>query len=165
MWTSQTPAFSSAVALKKNSPYTKILNSALHKLMERGTTNIYKNRFSRDILSCSTTKSNTTRKGNPLGISKLAFLFLMLFIGLTLSLFVSIFEFFHRPKQLEPKQKFGKEYQKFKNSCQNLLPNLNHNLQDDILKILSHVNYMMTSLPDRSGDSRNSGISTIVDNS
>ena len=96
VWTSVSPMFSSSVAMKKNSPYFKFLRRAIMDLTENGWLDIYLKRQSQKLTdNCIISEENV---GNPLGYLKLATLFYILGLGIILSGFIFIYEYFLNPQ-------------------------------------------------------------------
>ena len=96
VWTSVSPMFSSSVAMKKNSPYFKFLRRAIMDLTENGWLDIYLKRQSQQLTDNCISEESV---GNPLGYLKLATLFYILGLGIILSGFIFIYEYFLNPQQ------------------------------------------------------------------
>ena len=96
VWTSASPMFSSSVAMKKKSPYFKFLRRAIMDLTENGWLDIYLKRQSQQLTDNCISEESV---GNPLGYLKLATLFYILGLGIILSGFIFIYEYFLNPQQ------------------------------------------------------------------
>ena len=78
-----------AMALRKNSPFTRFLKAGINKMKENGQLNYYKNSHWIKNSFCEVPRD----KGDPLGFFKLFTIFLILFVGVASSLIVMLFEF------------------------------------------------------------------------
>ena len=78
-----------AMALRKNSPFTRFLKAGINKMKENGQLDYYKNSHWIKNSFCEVPRD----KGDPLGFFKLFTIFLILFVGVASSLIVMLFEF------------------------------------------------------------------------
>ena len=85
---------SGAIVVRKHSPYKKFLKQAIISMIENGQFNAYILRHSKTEQECKIQRT----KGDALGFSKLAALFLMLLFGCLLSFLVLLHEHFFGSK-------------------------------------------------------------------
>ena len=90
--------------MKKNSQFTEHFNHILNDLKATGNLDILKNKYSRARLSSTKCKMLSTLNMVVIGYEKLTFLFVILIIGIILSLIAIIFEL-----KLKPNQRNGQE--------------------------------------------------------
>ena len=101
--------------MKKKSPYTIFLKHVIYNLEENGLLDLYKQRHLKTNLDCKP----HIKQENPLGFSKLSSLFLMLFLGVILSFFISIYEYYKQPKVVT--NSLSQEKMEYQNSIRNLI--------------------------------------------
>ena len=94
VWTSPAPFFGCSVAVKKNSPYFKLLKMEFTDLIDYGSLDRLNMKHSNPLQSC---KKTNDIGGNSLGYFKLATLFYILGIGIILSVLTFLYELFHKP--------------------------------------------------------------------
>ena len=93
VWTSPTPFFGCSVAMKKKSPYFKLLKMEFADLIDYGSLDRLNMKHSNSLTNCKTNDMG----GNSLGYFKVATLFYILGIGIILSVFTFLYELFHKP--------------------------------------------------------------------
>ena len=128
---------SSAVIVRKHSPYKKFLKQAILSMIDNGQLNAYITRHSKSEKECKTRKT----KGDALGMSKLAVLFFILMSGCIISFLVFAFEYFYKsPNQ---KKKFLShnfiEYEDAFSVVRSLIPQMDENLKNDTKWILNKM--------------------------
>ena len=74
--------------MKKQSPFTPFIAHGIRKMAESGITNLHTKRYIASEPNCKPLKS----KGRPLGLEKLAFLFIFYAIGCFISLIILVVE-------------------------------------------------------------------------
>ena len=128
---------SSAVIVRKHSPYKKFLKQAILSMIDNGQLNAYITRHSKSEKECKMQKT----KGDALGMSKLAVLFFMLMSGCIISFLVFAFEYFH--KSPHQKKEFlihnFIEYENAFSVVRSLIPQMDENLRNDTKWILNKM--------------------------
>ena len=110
----------------KGSPYKKFFEHLFDQLRENGQLDLYAQRYALPHLGCSHPKT----EGDSLGMLKLASLFLVFVLGVSLSFIILCYEKLNQPKRFSSCQ----DAQKIKEIIENTMKGLIPLLSDSSLK-------------------------------
>ena len=110
----------------KGSPYKKFFEHLFDQLRENGQLDLYAQRYALPHLGCSHPKT----EGDSLGMLKLASLFLVFVLGVSLSFIILCYEKLNQPKRFRSCQ----DAQKIKEIIENTMKGLIPLLSDSSLK-------------------------------
>ena len=119
MWRSPSPVTYASFVMKKNSHFTEHFNHIINGLKATGNLDILMMKYP---ISGPTNYNKSSTYTVSIGFEKLTFLFVILFIGIILSLIGIIFEFKFKPmKKQEKYEPSSKEMDEFENKTKALL--------------------------------------------